>query len=401
MINKNFSKLFIASTISTIGASMTYIALYWSYFELTSVVSLTLLTTITFISGFIFSLFLSPFCDKFKPKNLMAFTMVTRTALLAIFGFGILFFEIHIYFMIFMMVFLIALESLYDPASIKIITHIVDQENYTKANSWISILDRIGYLFGMLLGGIIVASVSLGTILLIEAFAFLIGAMIILNIKERVPQDETKHVEIESYFTMWKAGISYILKTKWLTGVLFVAIAANLAIAPSVTLLIPYTSEILNGDSIHYSVIQIASILGSITMAFILGKFKLNKLVTPFLIAAMLQSIVIMLLSLNSNIPVSIILMFLLGSFIALFNVPFVTLLQSYVPEHLLGRVRGGMVALSTGLSSLGYAFSGVITTQLGIQLTILLYGVLGFIIIICLIAMKPFSKLSIASQNH
>ena len=216
MINKNFSKLFIASTISTIGASMTYIALYWSYFELTSVVSLTLLTTITFISGFIFSLFLSPFCDKFKPKNLMAFTMVTRTALLAIFGFGILFFEIHIYFMIFMMVFLIALESLYDPASIKIITHIVDQENYTKANSWISILDRIGYLFGMLLGGIIVASVSLGTILLIEAFAFLIGAMIILNIKERVPQDETKHVEIESYFTMWKAGISYILKTKWL-----------------------------------------------------------------------------------------------------------------------------------------------------------------------------------------
>lgn len=136
-------------------------------------------------------------------------------------------------------------------------------------------------------------------------------------------------------------------------------------------------------------------------MAFILGKFKLNKLVTPFLIAAMFQSIVIMLLSLNSNIPVSIILMFLLGSFIALFNVPFVTLLQSYVPEHLLGRVRGGMVALSTGLSSLGYAFSGVITRQLGIQLTILLYGVLGFIIIICLIAMKPFSKLSIASQNH
>ncbi|MEI3611926.1 MFS transporter [Pseudogracilibacillus sp. SO30301A] len=402
MINKNFSLLFIASVISTLGASMTYISLYWNYFEQTTVVSLTLLTTVTFLSGFIFSLFLSPFCDKYKPKNMMIFTMVMRTIILIIFGIGMLFLDIHIYFMIFMMVLLVALESLYDPSSVKIITNIVKKEEYTTANSWITILDRIGVLFGMLLGGIVIISLNLGTILLIEAGAFLIGVIILLQLKEKSAADDNKkEIERENYYLMWKEGIAYIIKTKWLIGVLLVAIAANLAITPSVTLLIPYTSEVLQGDSIHYSIIQISSILGSILMAYIISKIKLKLLVQSFLVAAILQSCIIMLLSMNSNILITIILIFLLGCFVALFNVPFVTLLQRHVPNYLLGRVRGGMIALSTGLSSLGYALSGIFTVQMGIRLTIFIYGLVGFIIIFSLVLFKPFSSISITNNQE
>lgn len=69
MINKYFSLLFFSSMISTVGSSMTYIALYWAYFERTTVLSIALLTTITFIANFIFSLCLSPLCDTFRPKK--------------------------------------------------------------------------------------------------------------------------------------------------------------------------------------------------------------------------------------------------------------------------------------------------------------------------------------------
>lgn len=400
MINKDFTLLFISTVISTLGASMTYIALYWHYFEQTTIVSLTLLTTITFLSGFIFRLFLSPFCDKYKPKNMMMFTMIIRAIILIIFGIGLLFFNIHIYFMISMMVLLVALESLYDPSAIKIITSIVKKEDYMSANSWITILDRIGLLFGMLLGGIIVSILDLGNILLIEALAFIIGVLVLLSIKSKSIKENNKEIGQSNYYLLWKEGIIYILKTKWLTGVLIVAIAANLAITPSVTLLIPYVSDVLKGGPIDYSIIQISSILGSIIMAYIISKIKLKFLIKSFLMAAIFQSFIIVILSFNSNIIVTVALIFLLGSFIALFNVPFVTLLQNHVPNKLLGRVRGGMVAFSTGLSSLGYAFSGIITTQIGIRLTVLIYGLIGLSIITCLILFQPFTSISATEQK-
>lgn len=119
MINKNYTLLFLASCVSTLGALMTYIALYWYYFEQTTVTLLTLLTTATFLAGFVFNLFLAPICDKYDPKLLMRTTMLIRCITLLFVGLAMCFFDISIYYLVAMMILLVALESIYDPSSIK------------------------------------------------------------------------------------------------------------------------------------------------------------------------------------------------------------------------------------------------------------------------------------------
>lgn len=396
MINKNYTLLFLASCVSTLGASMTYIALYWYYFEQTTVTSLTLLTTATFLAGFVFNLFLTPICDKYDPKLLMRTTMLIRCILLLSVGLAMYFFDISIYYMVTMMILLVALESIYDPSSIKIITRIVKEDEYVTANSWLSILDRMGFLIGMLLGGIIIAFIDMEMILLIEAVSFFIGFMLLSFLQETYKVNEEETEESDNYFILWKNGITYIFRTRWLLWIAVIAIAANLAITPTVTLLIPYTSEVLQGQSFHYSVLEVSSILGGILMAYLIGKFKMQKLFHWFIIAALLQSMCIISLSFNHSIGIAMVTLFLLGTFISLFNVPFTTILQKYVPNSYLGRVRGGMIALSTGLSSVGYAFSGVISEKIGIVEAILCYGLLGMVIIGGLAMMKPFKDVTI-----
>ena len=307
MINKYFSLLFFSSMISTVGSSMTYIALYWAYFERTTVLSIALLTTITFIANFIFSLCLSPLCDTFRPKNLMMFTMISRTAILIIFSVGLIFFEIHIYFMIIMLIAIIALESMYDPSSLKIITHIVEEQHYVKANAWLSILDKSGYLFGLLLGGFIISVLNLGTILLIEAIAFLIGFVILSKVKTTETDVQNDNADAsESYFDMWRRGMGYIFKTRWLYAILVVAVAANFAITPTITLLVPYIHDIIGGGSIAYAWVQVASVIGGMLMAFVIGKIALKNVTYTFLLAAMTQGLLIIALSFVTHIAMVI-----------------------------------------------------------------------------------------------
>ncbi|MCS4486837.1 MFS transporter [Staphylococcus sp. GRT3] len=277
----------------------------------------------------------------------------------------------------------------------KIITRIVKEDEYVTANSWLSILDRMGFLIGMLLGGIIIAVIEMEMILLIEAVSFFIGYILLYFLQETYKVNEETE-ESTNYFVLWKNGITYIFRTRWLLWIAVTAIAANLAITPTVTLLIPYTSKVLQGQSFHYSILEIASILGGMSMAYLIGKFKIQKLFHWFIIAALLQSMCIICLSFNHTIGIAMVLLFLLGTFISLFNVPFTTILQKYVPNSYLGRVRGGMVALSTGLSSVGYALSGVISEKVGIVEAILIYGLLGMIVIGAIALMKPFTGVTI-----
>lgn len=130
----------------------------------------------------------------------------------------------------------------------------------------------------MLLGGVIIALIDIEIILFIEAMSFFVGFILLYFVQETYKVNEQETDESDNYFVLWKNGITYIFQTKWLLWISVIAIAANLAITPTVTLLIPYTSEILYGQSVHYSILEVSSILGDIMMAYVIGKFKMQKL---------------------------------------------------------------------------------------------------------------------------
>lgn len=384
MFNKNFVLLFSTSIISMLGSSFTYIAIYWTFSNNTTGTNLALLTTAVFLSRFLFFTFLSPFTDRYSPKKLIRITMLMRFIMLSVFSGALYFFQIHIIWIILLMILQTALEALAGPSVTKLMVNVVDKDDLTRANALFGLNDRLGILIGMVLGGILIAKLSLDIVLFIEALGYFIGFLLISGLQIGLKKDE-EIVKRRNYWYEWLEGIKYIFVNKWMLVVMSFAILTNLSIAPTVTLLGPYTVEVLRGDSSMFSYLELSSIIGSIITAFILSKWKFKNLnlFYSISIACLVQSITIIFLGLNTNVPASLALLALLGMSVAFFNIPFNTIIQKSVPESLLGRVRSTLVALSTGASSIGYSLTGVVADITKVSYAFLIFGTCGLISIL------------------
>ncbi len=395
LINKNFTYLFINTIISIMGSSLSYIAIYWSFANDTSTTAITLLTTLAFVSRFLFYMFLSPIVDRYESITLMRTTMLSRCVLLITFGALMLFWKISIFYLMIMIVIQTALECIYSPSSVKIIVQIVDKENQSRANALINLVDRTGILIGMIIGGGVIAFFKLDVILIIEGISFFIGAcMLSLISLPKIEMKSSNHKK--NYINEWKEGINFIVNHKWMLAVLGLAIASNIAITPTVTLLAPYSLKVLHVSSTMYSYLQAASILGSMFTAILFSKWKFEKmnLSISFSIACFLQAIFMICFGLSTSFQLSLACLFLIGLTVALFNIPFTTILQHYVPQEILGRVRSTLVAVSTGVSSIMYMLSGVMSSYYGIANTIQIYGGIGLILIVLIMYMRPFKDI-------
>lgn len=395
LINKNFTYLFITTIISIMGSSLSYIAIYWSFANDTSITSITLLTTLAFVSRFLFFMFLSPIVDRYESIKLMRITMLSRCILLITFGALMLFLKISIFYLMIMVVIQTALDCIYSPSSVKIIVQIVDKGDQTRANALINLVDRTGILIGMIIGGGVIAIFKLDVILIIEGIGFFIGACMLSLIS--LPKKEMKSSNNKkSYINEWKEGIHFIVNHKWMLAVLGLAIASNIAITPTVTLLAPYSLKVLHVSSTMYSYLQAANILGSMVTAILLSKWKFKKmnLSLSFSIACLLQAIFMMCFGISTSFQLSLVFLFLIGLSVALFNIPFTTILQHYVPQGILGRVRSTLVAISTGFSSIMYMLSGVMSSNYGIVKTIQIYGGVGLSLIVLIMFMRPFKDI-------
>jgi MFS transporter, DHA3 family, macrolide efflux protein len=399
VINRRFTYLFLSTLISTLCGSLSYIAIYWNFSVENSLTVLALLTTCYFVSRFFFSLFLSPLADLHDSQWLMKATMLLRSLLLLAAGGSMLFFHISSMWILLMAVLQTALESVYHPASSKLVTKLVEEKDLSCANALLQTLDSVGALVGLAVGGLVVAVMSLESILLVECVAYLAGGLLI-GFLPRAGLEERERGERTRYFQVWKEGLQFIFRHNWLMAVLAVAILANLAIAPTLTLLAPYASTVLGGGSTTFSYLEIAIVIGSIGSGLVLSKLSLSRLSFTFVLAGSLQASIMILLGFNAMLPVAMVLLVAVGFAIGLFNIPFVTMLQRYVPNHMLGRVRGGLVAASKLASSIGYFLSGFLSDQMGVSSVMILFGGLAIIGIVIVALIRPFQSMEGANMQ-
>lgn len=372
-----FRFMYVSDLLSTVGTSFVYIAIYWLSAEQISASGVALLATGVFLIRFLVSTFVGPWIDRFVSASLYQTSLLIRLLALGIALAGIGLTDVVLPWLLGLLVVQTILQIVGGNAVFTWVVDLVENDQLPQANAYLATIERIGTLSGFLLGGMMVAHFSIASILWLDLGLHLVAWLLVRHMTGQVAEG----ARTGSYREALLEGIRHVVYDSRLKWILGCAILANWMITPMNTLLAPYAKDVLSGNAQTFSALELATVIGGITMSLLYGKWvvsiRQDKL---FRVAVVLQGLAIAIVAYVSSVPLAIGGFVLLGMALTLFGIPFSTLLQRSTPAHLLGRVRTAMVAASTACSALCYGLSSYLTSLFSISFVFLLFALSGLV---------------------
>lgn len=377
-MSRAFRFMYVSDLLSTVGTSFVYIAIYWLSAEQISASGVALLATGVFLIRFLVSTLVGPWIDRFVSASLYQTSLLIRLLALGITLVGIGLTDVVLPWLLGLLVVQTILQIVGGNAVFTWVVDLVEDDQLPQANAYLATIERIGTLSGFLLGGMMIAHFSIASILWLDLGLHLVAWLLVRHMTGQVAEG----ARVGSYREALLEGVHYVARDGRLKWILGCAILANWMITPMNTLLAPYAKNVLSGNAQTFSALELATVIGGITMSLLYGKWvvsiRQDKL---FRIAVVLQGLAIAIVAYMSSVPLAIGGFVLLGMALTLFGIPFATLLQRSTPAHLLGRVRTAMVAASTACSALCYGLSSYLTSLFNISFVFLLFSLSGLVL--------------------
>lgn len=378
-----FRYFYISDLIAIVGASISYIAIYWTCAKLLSPAAVSLVIGAVFVIRFVSSSLLGPWIDRIEPIRLLKTTVLVRCLLLTAVWFILTQTDALLLPLLCLLAVQTVLQVVGGNTAFKVVTRIVVSERLPVANAYLSTLDRIGTLAGLLAGGLLITGFSITMILAMEAVLHLVAWFLLF------PLRLTEEVERKPKMTYWtdlREGFSYLARDTRLIRILVFGILANWMITPVNALLAPFAKDVIRGGANTFSLLELALVIGGIGMSLLYAKLASRiDLMQMFYLSMVLQGSFTLLIGLTTTLPLAFSGMLLLGMALSLFGIPFSTLLQQTTPDALLGRIRSAMVAASTFSSALFFGLSAYLTTVFAIDTVFLFFSGSGLLILLIL----------------
>ncbi len=382
-MNRLFRYFYVSDLIAVVGASISYIAIYWTCAQLLSPAAVSLVIGAVFVIRFISSSLVGPWIDRIEPVRLLKATVLIRFFLLIAVWFILTQTDTLLVPLFCLLAFQTLLQVIGGNTAFKVVTRIVASEQLPVANAYLSTLDRVGTLAGLLAGGVLISGFSITVILGMEAVVHLIAWFLLFPLpsgKEAADKPDM------TYWTDLREGFTYLTRDSRLIRILVFGILANWMITPVNALLAPFAKDVIEGGANTFSMLELALVIGGIGMSLVYARLA-NRLdlMQMFYLSMVLQGGFTLLIGLTTTLPFAFSGMFLLGMALSLFGIPFSTLLQQTTPDALLGRIRSTMVAVSTFSSALFFGLSAYLTTMFAIDTVFLFFSGSGLLILLIL----------------
>ncbi len=171
--NSDFLKLWLGQLVSRIGDGIHEIALAWLVLELTgSALSMGAILAVSIIPNLLFGLPAGVIVDRFNRKRIMLLSDLSRTIIVLVIPVAYTLGFLRIW-MIFLAAFLTSsAEAFAGPARLSSIPNLVEEENLDPANSLIQITRSVSSLFGLSLGGAVVATIGPANSFFLDSASF-------------------------------------------------------------------------------------------------------------------------------------------------------------------------------------------------------------------------------------
>ncbi len=388
----NYKLWFWGQMISMLGTWMQITAQGFLIYDLTR--SPAYLGYVGFASGlptWVFMLYGGVIADRFSKRKILMITqsaMMLLAAILAVLAFTGLVLPWHII----ILAFLLGTANAFDaPSRVSFVNELVDKPDLTNAIALNSTMFNTATAIGPAVAGMAYAIAGPAWCFTINALSF-IGVLIALNkmkLKEHVSV-----VSGKSAFAEIKEGLKYIAKNKVVRVLMLMVASMSLFGLSFATLLPAWSVKILGGDSATNGFLQSARGAGALSSALFiasLGRFNYKgRLLT---IGSIAFPVMMFVFSFVHIIPLSLIIIFALGSALILAMNIANSLVQTLVPDNLRGRVMGVYTLTFFGLLPIGALLMGTLAEHLGEAESILICSIITLSVALSIFFFAPSIK--------
>jgi MFS family permease len=370
--NKNYLPFWLGFTFSTVGDSLTRVALTWFVFEKTRSPQALGILTIAYTAPILISgLFAGPLLDRFPAQRVMFVDNLIRGlafALLPIlYALGRLqVWHVYIFAALYGLLIMISLAG--GPT---LIPSIVEEGQLDTANAMETLSFTLSGVIGPPLAGLLIVLIGTMNVVIIDALSYLVFALVLsrISVKEKYKAGETT---TEASFNLMDAA-HLMTSNKVILSTTLMFMCANIG-GGIMSVYLPLVSDSLAPNSPKvYGILVGALSLGEVISAALAGSL-VSKMALGLRIAlAQILAGAATALLLAAHFGSVLSGLFLLGFFSAPLTIWAQTLRMQVIPPDLRGRTFALLRTLMQGATPLGGAFAGFLLPVTGIAIMIAL----------------------------
>jgi MFS family permease len=270
-----------------------------------------------------------------------------------------------------------SMSAFFNPAINSFIPLIVQKDSLTRANSLSQLSRNLSGILGPALGGILVALLGSGWVMILDGITFgLSGLAILFILGARVLVDETKKRQ-HFFADLWE-GLVFIKNQSVIFWNMMFFSLINFFIAPIAILMPVVVKEVLKmgpaGFGFLTSAISVGMFLGTLFLGI---KGEVKRKGSLIILSIILGGICLALFGVSTSFPLSMVLLGVAGLTFSLVNVLVIVVFQTRIPHDKQGRIFGSLNTLAWGLRPVSLALAGVVAVWVDVQLVIFFSGIL------------------------
>jgi len=373
---KNYRLFFGGQSISLIGTWIQRIATPWLVYHLTN--SVFLLGLVGFagqLPTFLIAPFAGVISDRRNRYHIIIATQIA--AMIQALLLAVLYFAgtIQVWHIVILSIFLGIINAFDVPARQSFLIEMVDRkEDLGNAIALNSSMVNGARLLGPSIAGLLISFTGEGICFLINAisYLFVIGSLLMMKVAPRKTNNHEAHVLKEL-----KEGFSYAFGYAPIRYIILLLALISLMGMPYTVLAPVFAREILHGSSHTFGFLMGASGLGALTGALYLASRKhVSGLVRIVPLAAGVFGLGLIAFSLSRFIPLSMIMMVIIGMGMMLQMASSNTILQTIVEDDKRGRVMSFYTMAFMGTAPFGSFLAGALAKMIGAPYTVLIGGI-------------------------
>ena len=377
-LSPDFWKFLVGQTVSSLGSSFTVFALPLLVFKLTgSALSLAYVTAAEYLPYLLFGLIIGAGVDRVDRRRLMIF--VDTVQALVIFSIPLLaMLDLLSLWWVYAVGFVSStLWVCFNTAEFAALPSLVSKDDLVAANGRLQASYSAATVAGPLLAGLLMALVPVYTVLVLDAFSFLVSVLCLTLIRSSFNADGPGRRESGSLRRDIGEGLGCVLGHPVLRSVAIMMALVNCVGFTVYAQLVLFAKERLGATDSQVGFLYAAGSVGMITLALAADPLRRRL---PFSKVAlgtlMLGGVAIVALASTRWYWGALVLWALIWGLVILVQINSNSLWQTIVPDRLLGRVQGVISVLSWSAIPLGAFVGGVAIEQT--QQVALVYGVIG-----------------------
>ena len=359
---RDFSLMWTAQLVSTIGSSLTDLAAAILVFRVThSALNVGLTLLVTALPTLFVGLFAGVFVDRFNRKRILLASDLLRGLLVVSIPFvigqvGIL----GLYVVLFLAA---TVRQFFDPAWESVLPEIASEEELTRANSFLSISSfgstAVGFALAGLLSSLDQTKIELPFYIDGLTFFFSFACVLFVRIGAHPPSDESTGLGV--VISNLKDGMQTLWSLPLLRSLFIAGIPVSLSFGLWNVLLLPMAIRELHATEFEYGLQEGLTSVGFAVAALLLAKFVDRLAEGEWIVSSIIaMGICGVAYGFAPNIGVGIVFVTLSGFFNAPYGVARRTLLQRSTPREMRGRVFSAMFVSRDVLFLIGMAGAGL-----------------------------------------